>query len=54
MGKSKIQRAFSVAVAIGRRQPSALLQLPKTRLITPRFEGEAKNASRNNDEKIVC
>jgi hypothetical protein len=54
MGKSRIQRTFSVAVAIGRRQPSALLQLAKTRLITRRFEGEAKNASRNNDEKIVC
>jgi hypothetical protein len=52
MGKSRIGRVFSVAAAVGRRQSPAMPQLPKTWLTTRRFEGEAKNGSRNNHDKI--
>jgi len=52
MGKSRIGRVFSVAVALGRRQSLAMLRRRKTWLTTRRFEGEEENGSRNNHDKI--
>ncbi|MFS8147775.1 hypothetical protein [Rhizobium sp. BR 249] len=52
MGKSRIEQVFSLTAAISRRQPPSVQRLPKTWPTTRRFEGEAKNGSRNNDDKI--
>ncbi|WP_190233620.1 hypothetical protein [Rhizobium sp. R339] len=52
MGKSRIERVFSVMAAIGRRQPAGVQRPAESWPTTRRFEGEAKNGSRNNDEKI--
>ncbi len=52
-GQIQDRRVFSVAVAIGRRQPPAMSQWPQTWPATRRFEGEAKIGSANNQEKIA-